>query len=290
MRARLWFLLVPFLGLSLAASSASAFCRTTTCTGTKCEKDEKDCNITGAKVFWPTKCVSFNFQRNGTQDLDPAETKVVVAKSFQHWAEVPCPDGSTATMTFVPGDDVYTKRPEYNKDGPNVNVIFFRDDDWPYKGIDGTLATTSVSFDKTTGEIWDADIAVNSAFNTVTLSDKKIEYDLESIMVHEAGHFIGIAHSDDPFSIMAPTYNPGSTNRKLTEDDVAAICAAYPASRNVPCNSVPRGGFADADAPGASSGICTTTPGRSAGALGVPALGTFSLLAALLLYRRRRSS
>ena len=53
-----------------------------------------------------------------------------------------------------------------------------------YRGIDGTLAKTSVTYNDTTGEIYDADIEVNSAYNEITITDDPaaIEYDLQAIL------------------------------------------------------------------------------------------------------------
>jgi uncharacterized protein (TIGR03382 family) len=268
-------------------STASAFCRTTTCNSAreKCEKDENNCTKTGNKIFWASQCVRYNFQRQGTQDLDPLETKTVISRSFQRWVQPPCPTGD-GTITFSEGEEVYVKRVEYNPDGKNVNVVFFRDDDWPYKGIDGTLATTSVSFDKGTGEIWDADIAVNAAFNTLTLSEQKVEYDLESVMTHEIGHFIGIAHSGEPGAIMGAEYSPGTINRRLSEDDLAAVCDIYPPGRKAACNDEPRGGFGDPDNPANTPETC----GCGAATQRPSALAIPALLLGLAFLRRRRQA
>ena len=254
------------LGVLTLAPDASAFCRSTTCrsTGTKeCATDANTCPTEGAKLFWPTSCVSFSLNERGTQDLDPQETFVVIRKTFQAWTEVPCPGGGRATMTFEERGPVSCKKSEYNKDGHNLNVILFQDDDWKYRGIDGTLAKTSVTYNDETGEIYDADIEVNAANNTVTVSDppKKVEFDLQAILTHEVGHFIGIAHSSDGSAVMAPTYASGSiAQRKLTKDDVAAVCTIYPPNGGRACVSEPRGGFSDSCGNAATKkGLCSVS-------------------------------
>lgn len=237
------------IGVLVTASEASAFCRSTTCrsTGAKeCATDENSCPKDGAKLFWPTSCVSYAMNELGTQDLDPNDTRKIIRKTFQHWTEVPCPKGGNASMTFQERDPVSCKTSEYNKDGHNLNVVLFQDDNWNYRGIDGTLAKTSVTYNDETGEIYDADIEVNAANNTITITDNpaKIEYDLEAILTHEVGHFIGIAHSPESSAVMFASYSPGSiSQRKLTPDDVNAVCAIYPPHSGVACNLEPRGGF-----------------------------------------------
>jgi hypothetical protein len=248
------YVAVGLATLSLLASSpAFAFCRSTTCRDTAaqaCPTDENLCPATGAPLRWPTTCLAYAMNRLGTQSLDPADTRPVIRKAFQAWTDVKCPDGTIAKMAFTELDPVECKKSEYNKDGPNVNVVLFQDDDWTYHGIDGTLAKTSVTYNDPTGEIYDADIEVNAANNTITIDDTDIQYDLQSILTHEAGHFIGIAHSPLPTAVMYASYAPGSVaQRQLTDDDIQAVCAIYPSTYNAACNSEPKNGF---------SGICNT--------------------------------
>jgi hypothetical protein len=257
-----------------SASDASAFCRSTTCRSTaakECATDNDGCPADGEKLFWPTSCVSYAMNRLGTQDLDPNDTRGIIRKAFQAWTDVPCgPNGKdgVASMTFQERDPVACKKSEYNKTGTNLNVILFQDDDWKYRGIDGTLAKTSVTYNDATGEIYDADIEVNAANNAVTITDdpQKVQYDLQAILTHEVGHFIGIAHSPDANAVMYASYNPGSTSqRTLTDDDVGVVCAIYPPSSGVACNTEPRGGFSATCDDATKSGICSAAPPSTAG-------------------------
>ncbi len=256
------------LGLLFVATDADAFCRSTTCRakgGKECPADEAGCVTEGEKLFWPTACVGYATNRLGTQDLDPADTRAVIKKAFQAWSDVDCPDGTVAKMTFQELEPIPCKRSQYNKTGPNVNVVLFQDDDWKYRGIDGTLAKTSVTYNDETGEIYDADIEVNTANNTVTITDEDVEYDLQAILTHEVGHFIGIAHSPDPNAVMFASYSPGDTaQRRLHPDDVEAICHVYPSTADLKCNPEPRGGFSERCDPAETGGICSVEPGGTA--------------------------
>lgn len=281
------------LGILAVASEASAYCRSTTCRSTggkECPTDADGCVTEGAKLFWPTSCISYACNRLGTQDLDPEDTRAVIKKTFQAWSDVDCPDGTVAKMTFQERDPVRCKKSQYNKTGPNLNVVLFQDDNWKYRGIDGTLAKTSVTYNDDTGEIYDADIEVNTANNTVTITDDpaKIQYDLQAILTHEVGHFIGVAHSPDPSAVMFASYSPGSTSqRKLHPDDVDAVCGIYPESSDNKCNTEPRNGYSpDCDDP-ETGGICSVQPGNGNVSYGVATifLGTIFLAARA---RRRR--
>ncbi|MBX3206152.1 MAG: matrixin family metalloprotease [Labilithrix sp.] len=287
---------VAALGLLAVASDAAAFCRSTTCRTTKdkeCPTDADGCSTDGAKLFWPTSCISYATNRLGTSDLDPADTRAIIRKTFQAWSDVDCADGTVAAMTFQEREPVSCKKSQYNKTGPNVNVVLFQDSNWKYRGIDGTLAKTSVTYNDETGEIYDADIEVNTANNEVTITDDpaKVQYDLQAILTHEVGHFIGVAHSPDPGAVMFASYSPGSmTQRELHPDDVAAVCGIYPENGGVACNTEPRNGFsAECDDP-EPKGLCSVQPASSGVSYGALAIVLGSGLVAARARRRNNAS
>jgi len=281
------------LAALLLAGDAEAFCRSTTCRETKtndCPTDENGCSTKGAKLFWPTSCLSYAANRLGTEAHDPADTLPIIRKTFEAWSDVQCPDGTTAAMRITEMDPIPCKRSEYNKNGPNVNVVLFQDAKWNYRGIDGTLAKTSVTYNDETGEIYDADIEVNTAFNEVTITDDplNVEYDLQAILTHEVGHFIGIAHSPDPSAVMFASYSPGSlTQRRLHPDDVEAVCAIYPAAEARACDAEPRNGFSPTCGPGDDKkAFCDVAPGAAGPPVGLGV--TFMVVSAVAISARRR--
>lgn len=280
------------LGLFLVAADADAFCRSTACRtkkGKECPVDENGCVTTGAKLYWNTACVSYAMNKFGTQnqkDQLPEQSRAVIKKTFEAWTDVDCPDGTVAKMAFEEREPVSCRRGEYNPDDPNINVVFFNDTNFKYRGIDGTLAKTSVTYNDKTGEIYDADIEINTSYNEITITDDpaEIEYDLQAIMTHEVGHFIGIAHSPNPSAVMFASYSPGDTaQRTLHPDDVEAVCAIYPSTSTAACNTIPRNGY-DPNCPKDTGAICNVTPGAGA-SYGV---GGIFLATALLAMRARR--
>lgn len=240
--------IAAILATGASESSAHAWCRSTTCRGTEkkpCPTDDNGCPKTGKKLFWTTSCVGFSIQKDGTQLLGFEQAETAIRQSFDAWTEVKCEDGSSS-MSFTFQKLVECHKSRYQPEGTNVNVILFQDNDWIYRGIDGTLAKTSVTYDDATGEIYDADIEVNAANNALTTTDdaNKTKYDLQAILTHEVGHFIGIAHSLDESAVMFASYTPGTSfGRKLTDDDKEAACGAYPPDRKAECQPNPRGGF-----------------------------------------------
>ena len=228
----------------LSPGEAAAFCRSTTCSG-DCARDEFGCKTEGAPLAWPGMCVGYSLQKDGTANISIVQVRKVIAACFVAWSDLECPDGELATLAFSELDDVGCHRTEYAEDHANANIVLFQDNNWTYQGIDNTLAKTTVTFDNESGEIFDADIEINHAYNEFTVSDTNVVYDLQSVVTHEVGHFIGLDHSDDFDATMYARYDEGTVElRTLEPDDIEAACAVYPPGRDATCDPQPRGGFA----------------------------------------------
>ncbi len=287
-------LLLPTLAALTAlftAREAHAFCRSTTCTG-DCPTDENGCKTTGEKLAWKGVCVGFSLQKDGSEHIPIDVLRATVEDSFAAWADVDCGGGALATIGIAELDDVSCHRAEYVSGGPNANVVMVQDTKWDYHGPFDTLAKTTVTYDTNTGEIFDADIEINHAYNEITTGDANVVYDLRSIVTHEIGHFLGLDHTADPAATMYADYDPGSTEqRTLEDDDLAALCEAYPPDRQGVCESTPRGGLADlcdGEEPAGSgdSAGCELTPPPSTG--GTALLPLTAALALAYLRRSRR--
>jgi hypothetical protein len=231
--------------VSLASMDAEAYCRSTTCVGV-CGRDASPdgCKTEGTKLQWPTSCVGFSMQKDASIHIDMETARAVMQAGVVAWSDIECADGGYATIAFAQAADVSCNVAEYNVDGANANIIIFQDNRWGYTSEDNTLAKTTVTYDTDTGEIFDADIEFNHAFNEFTVAELDIEYDLQSIATHEFGHFIGLDHTDDFLATMNAGYTRGTIDlRTLEPDDEDAACAAYPSSRNAACATNPKGGF-----------------------------------------------
>ncbi|MSP24806.1 MAG: matrixin family metalloprotease [Myxococcales bacterium] len=224
-------------------SHARAFCRSTTCSA-DCPRDIEDCKTTGEKLFWPTMCVGFSLQEDASAHIEFAVFKDAALKSFVAWSDIECADGP-ATMAFQELASVACHQAEFNPTSANANIVLIQDNRWSYHSADNTLAKTTVTFDTKTGEIFDADIELNHAYNEFTVGEDVVIYDLQSILTHEIGHFIGLDHTPDYTATMNAAYEPSTIDlRTIAADDEAALCAAYPPDRDAKCIATPKGGLA----------------------------------------------
>lgn len=286
----------------LAASPhASAFCRTSACelgnSGALCSPaHESDC---GVPLHWTEPCVGFSVQRDGSQHFSAEALAELLRQAFATWNDVDC-GGARPRFVVERQPDAACAAPEYNVDinvdRGNANVVMFRDHDWPHPEHVDVLALTTVTFDTDTGEIHDADIEINTRDFSFTTSDSDVTYDLLSTLLHETGHFLGIAHSEEKSSVMYAHPTLGSIeHRQLAADDVAAICAVYPPSAtSIPatCSPVPRDFAPECGqelmaAPELEpNGGCSVSP--AGGFRGAPAFA-FALSVFSLARRRRRA-
>lgn len=297
-RRRLRVLAASLAVASLTPAEARAFCRSTTVaiapdflpSATKCWDQ-------GFALYWRTACVGYGIQRAGSKQIPFEEASAAVARAFGRWPQASCAgvsEGSSSVSIDVRDlGPVDCTEIGYNLSGPNQNVIVFRDDAWTREGTGSTLAVTTVSFNPNTGEILDADMEINTFEQQITLGDPVPAdgYDFASIITHESGHFLGLAHSGDPSATMYAQYNPGSTAmRNITTDDVRGICDVYPPDGRraatggefvdgTACDPTPRRGFeracAEPESGCGKAAVGETSPDRlsplalSAGAVGL---------------------
>jgi predicted Zn-dependent protease len=299
--------------LSFTTSRTSlGYCRTTTCEPTYrcdeypddcCIRDEKTgCDTNGVPIAWPTSCVSYAIQKDGSskENISAAELSSLVDQAFDTWLDTSCPNGISLTVENY--GEVDCRLSEFNTKLANANIWMFRDSGWstgdPSQGGDGfdssALAVTTTNFHTKSGQLFDADVELNSDRVDFTLPGETTNFDLLSILTHEAGHFLGLDHSPHSEATMYYAYNPPSIEaRSLDTDDEQGFCAAYPEDREIPNGSScdPRRGFTkeckyDADPP---KGACSFRPGPSPNS-SMPGLAALALGAMAWTMRRSRAN
>jgi len=239
--------LVPLtLGLVLAPASAEAYCLSTT-RQDFVPTDEQPCDTQGKPLFWASRCVDVFVHDPASVQVDVATARRLLAEGFATWAAVRCPADPVACTGALGGAPSLVAREAgstacaagFENTGGNSNVVAFLDKNWPHEP--GAIALTTVSFRTGTGEILDADIEVDSDPSTILLSTgapKPGHYDVESILVHESGHLLGLTHTQPAHTeaAMRPRYDPGDISlRTLAPDDECGLCASAPPDRTAAC-------------------------------------------------------
>ena len=296
-----------------ASPRASAFCRTTTePIAADFDPDAGVCWSEGKPLYWKNACVGYSLQRDASRQVALEDASQAITTAFTKWTSTPCPtDGTGTSRTSIDVRDIGPVEcglVQYNQDQGNQHVIVFRDDTWPHNDVNNALALTTVTFNPDTGEIYDADMEINTHDQHVTLVDPipADGFDFASIVTHETGHFLGMAHSGDKRATMFAHYNQGAiAMRNLTSDDVSGICTIYrpdgtrtSAAGPIPedaCDPTPRHGFSSAcGTPQKKSCI----PGLAIGARpsgGAPGdtpttlIATLGIACALIVRRARRT-
>ncbi|GAC1352907.1 MAG: hypothetical protein NVS3B20_11420 [Polyangiales bacterium] len=294
----------------MSPRAAVAWCRTTTFSDFV-PTPKKTCDDTGLPLFWSSKCLGYSVQRNGSVQVDLATARTVAQAAFDEWDNADCPldpivcaGGGHGKPSIVVRDEgpVNCDRVEYNDKVGNANIIMFRDQDWPHPDQDSsTLALTTVTFSTVSGEIYDVDMEINSnpSKNQLTTSTTgRVVYDFYSILTHETGHFLGLAHTQpqNTAAAMYFEYKQGKTfMRHLSQDDRCAICATYPPKRETFCDDTPRNGLAlecgGVDLAPIKKGCHCASVGRGSredGNAWIAAMGLGSLTMTIGALRRRR--
>ena len=236
----------------IGATTAEAFCRTRTCEfrpDISCEVDiDTGCSTVGAFVYWGTHCVPFAVQRDGSEDEDitASELAQLVNDGFDAWSSSGCPGGGSPELSSASQGSIACDSVEYNCNvrEDNSNIVMFRDDfSNTSAGLRfGVIALTTLTANLVTGELFDADIEINSRDEDFEIGNvggvgvnPNEPRDLRGVVNHELGHLLGLSHSEETGALMRAAYegsfDPG-------EDDVAGMCAALGASNSDPRCSV----------------------------------------------------
>lgn len=231
----------------LGAADAIAFCRTTTCdVGQKaCASDAMGCSTEGVPLTWDGHCVGVQVGGGSvTRRISASQVEEVVGRALNTWSQASCGHDQGPSFAFYVESSAHSLGAQLD----GQNAVHFRDRDWPHHDLHSNVALTTLSIDRLTGRILDADVELNSFAQPFFSRTELSKYDLELVLLHETGHVLGLSHSKVGASKMAAEYaEPESGLRWLALDDEQAICHAYPSTFGVKTCSLSGGAFALCD-------------------------------------------
>ncbi|KAF5195574.1 Metalloendoproteinase 5-mmp [Thalictrum thalictroides] len=138
--------------------------------------------------------------------VDIQVLRPILSRAFAKWAAV-------THFTFSEADD--TRNPE-------IMIGFYRlnhGDSTNFDGPGGILAHTYAP---------PAGVSHYDADEKWGTTDTKMdEFDLESVVLHEIGHALGLQHTAVPGAVMVSTIGPGVIKRDLQPDDIEGIRTLY---------------------------------------------------------------
>ena len=192
---------------------------------TRNRTDGSDGDGQGAFLFWSSSYFPLPYFISTASFVGRPDFVLAVDKSFKTWRDL-----SGVSLEII-GLGCSTSRKNEN-DGVN-NVILVKSK-WPFDP--SAIAITRNFYVSGSGPkagmILDSDIMINAADHEFTTTNENGKYDLQDIVTHEVGHFLGLGHETQPLDPDATMYKnavPNETKkRNLHADDIAGIRSAYP--------------------------------------------------------------
>ncbi|XP_026434096.1 metalloendoproteinase 3-MMP-like [Papaver somniferum] len=158
---------------------------------------------------WPLSKSHLTYRFNSSILVTDTKTlKAVCSSAFARWAEV-------SHFTFSEAVHPHQK--------PDIVIGFHRGHHGDMSSFDGAGGVLAHAFSPRDGRFhYDAE----ENWSTYPVPGQ-CTMDLETVVLHEIGHLLGLGHSTEPNAVMFPSIRAGSLKRKLDVADIRGIRALY---------------------------------------------------------------
>jgi hypothetical protein len=223
----------------------------------------------GKTLNWSSSTISYNIHTVGSDDISDNSHIPAIEHAFQSWTDV-----SGSNVNLVRGADTTS-----GSTGGSGHTITF--DETNSSGFfpagSGIVAITPIHYMLADGRITDADILFNGNQFTFSTDQTPGTFDVQDILTHEVGHFIGLDHSPVVSGTMWPYVSQTQwLHRSLSQDDEAGAVAVATGSGQTKVTGTIR-------KPGSTSGLAgaivsaSLTDGRFIASTSTNSNGNFTL-------------
>jgi len=182
----------------------------------------------GAFLFWDTSFLPIPFYLSAPSFQGRLGFAEAIDASFKAWRDV-----ADTRVEFQPMGCSQSEKNE--NDGLNHIILVTKD--WAF-GDTQIIAITRNFYiagdSEKSGMILDSDILLNAVNHEFTTTDEAGKNDVQNIVTHEAGHFLGLGHEINPEDVDATMYAKAVPNelkkRELKANDMLGVQAAYAGS------------------------------------------------------------
>jgi hypothetical protein len=266
-------------------STALGYCRTLMEDGDHLQPYE--CREEGTPLEWEGNCIpmGIHYESFEAGGVSREKARAAFRGAMNAWMDVDCGAGARPSLEFNDRGEMHCDLVEYLKDAElsNNNIVLLRKE---WQLAREVPALTTLTYSVADARILDSDIELMDAFAE---ADGGAAVDLETVLTHELGHVIGLAHSDVENSLMNESYDTGPRQQELSPDDVAAVCALFPPGEGAECPAEVEGRdfTRECATPAELEGCSVRRPTERGERSPWITLGLFVAFAARLLARRR---
>jgi Matrixin len=247
-----WVAAASIVALVAHTSPAQAYCLLHTCKDVSeadaalsmslepytCERTD-GCISEGHQLYWDSNCLTFGVSpvNASVLGMEPEEFRDIIEDAFKVWEGLDCGGGKHPGLSVVGVGLVDANGGFFCEAEPYANLsVWSLITRWDRP--DNALGYTSSTHNRKNGEVFDADVELNLNKIRLDHENRPADYPIVvgRIAVHEAGHFLGLAHSEDQDAVMYASYDSNDLfTREVNQDDIDGICALYP-PRDVDCS------------------------------------------------------